>query len=335
MNTAKIVSIEHARRSTTMGQTARGRFFSLPNWIADIHLPPVEKSLLLMVARATIGWHKQQASISTADLMQALMVSKNTILKTRAALIEKGLISVQETSGGRGASTIYQLNHHTDPLEITPFGGSKRYASAGENGSNSEPFQPVKGSPDDPLNVFKNAETVHQMNTTGSNSEPFQPVKGSPDEHTILNTDIKYRDEITDMCAQQPEPHEPEKSGNAIALDQEQPSPDHPDQPKGRHKREAAQQTSDPYPAAAGVNPQAWAEFQQHRKTIRKPVTELAARKLQNLLLQYDTNTQQAMVDQSIASRWTGIFPLKGSKPNTASTNQSRNQSLRPTVEDI
>ena len=302
MNTAKIVSIEHARRSTTMGQTARGRFFSLPNWIADIHLPPVEKSLLLMVARATIGWHKQQASISTADLMQALMVSKNTILKTRAALIEKGLISVQETSGGRGASTIYQLNHHTDPLEITPFGGSKRYASAGEN---------------------------------GSNSEPFQPVKGSPDEHTILNTDIKYRDEITDMCAQQPEPHEPEKSGNAIALDQEQPSPDHPDQPKGRHKREAAQQTSDPYPAAAGVNPQAWAEFQQHRKTIRKPVTELAARKLQNLLLQYDTNTQQAMVDQSIASRWTGIFPLKGSKPNTASTNQSRNQSLRPSVEDI
>ena len=59
------------------------------------------------------------------------------------------------------------------------------------------------------------------------------------------------------------------------------------------------------------VNSTAWVEFVQHRKDIKKPLTEKACEKLFKLLAQFDAPTQQAMIDKSIESRWTGIFELK------------------------
>lgn len=64
----------------------------------------------------------------------------------------------------------------------------------------------------------------------------------------------------------------------------------------------------------AGVDGQAWADFTAHRQELRKPLTDLAARKVANLLCRYSVDEQRQMVDDAIRNRWTGIFPAKGRK---------------------
>jgi hypothetical protein len=60
------------------------------------------------------------------------------------------------------------------------------------------------------------------------------------------------------------------------------------------------------------VDPQAWEDFVGHRREIRKTLTERAATKAANLLAQYPPETQRQMVDATVCSGWTGIFPPKG-----------------------
>jgi hypothetical protein len=55
-----------------------------------------------------------------------------------------------------------------------------------------------------------------------------------------------------------------------------------------------------------GVDPQAWEDFEVHRKEIRKPLTDLARTKAANLLQALTPNEQRACVDKSIQSRWPG-----------------------------
>jgi hypothetical protein len=58
---------------------------------------------------------------------------------------------------------------------------------------------------------------------------------------------------------------------------------------------------------------EAWADFVAHRKSIRKPLTskaaELAIRALAELRAKGQRPT--AVIEQSIAAGWTGLFPLK------------------------
>ena len=57
------------------------------------------------------------------------------------------------------------------------------------------------------------------------------------------------------------------------------------------------------------VSPDIWDEFVQHRKEIRKPLTELSAGKAQKILNELSVDEQRDVVDKSIASRWAGLFP--------------------------
>ena len=59
------------------------------------------------------------------------------------------------------------------------------------------------------------------------------------------------------------------------------------------------------------VNQTAWQEFEQHRRDIRKPLTELARKKNLSVLQNLNAEEQQRSVDQTIANRWTGLFPPK------------------------
>jgi len=60
-----------------------------------------------------------------------------------------------------------------------------------------------------------------------------------------------------------------------------------------------------------GVAEEAWADFVEHRKEIRKPLTARSASKAANLLREYPPEVQHEMVNTTIVSRWTGIFPPK------------------------
>jgi hypothetical protein len=59
------------------------------------------------------------------------------------------------------------------------------------------------------------------------------------------------------------------------------------------------------------VNPQAWADFELHRREIRKPLSDLARTKAANQLQGMTAQQQQACIDASIQARWSGIFPDK------------------------
>lgn len=56
---------------------------------------------------------------------------------------------------------------------------------------------------------------------------------------------------------------------------------------------------------------QAWDEFVQHRKDIKKPITKLSASKALKILSESRSH-QQEIIDKTIGNVWVGLFPLKG-----------------------
>ncbi|MCO7566422.1 helix-turn-helix domain-containing protein [Pseudomonas sp. S 311-6] len=59
----------------------------------------------------------------------------------------------------------------------------------------------------------------------------------------------------------------------------------------------------------AGVSDQAWADWCQHRKEIRKPLTATTCAKQAKMLAGH--HAPDAVINQSISNGWTGLFPEK------------------------
>lgn len=68
------------------------------------------------------------------------------------------------------------------------------------------------------------------------------------------------------------------------------------------------------------LNQQAWGEFLQHRKEIRKPLSDLAKTKAINSLKGLTAEQQQQCIDLTIQNRWTGIFPDRFKEKNHAAS---------------
>ncbi|MCK5606146.1 hypothetical protein KAR91_29880 [Candidatus Pacearchaeota archaeon] len=62
-----------------------------------------------------------------------------------------------------------------------------------------------------------------------------------------------------------------------------------------------------------GVKPEVWQEYEDHRKTTKKKLTDAARTKNANVLLS-NLSDQQEIVDTAIKSGWTGLFPFKKGK---------------------
>ncbi len=75
------------------------------------------------------------------------------------------------------------------------------------------------------------------------------------------------------------------------------------------------------------VNGTAWLEFEEHRKNIRKPLSDLARAKTVNQLKGFTLDEQQTAIDTSIQSSWAGIFPKKLNGANNG-------QSTKPVKKD-
>ena len=59
------------------------------------------------------------------------------------------------------------------------------------------------------------------------------------------------------------------------------------------------------------VSESVWADFEQHRKEIRKPLKPLSKIKSANILKNLSHEQQRICVDKSISSGWAGLFPDK------------------------
>jgi len=68
------------------------------------------------------------------------------------------------------------------------------------------------------------------------------------------------------------------------------------------------------------INPASWDEFEQHRKTTKAKLTDLARTKAANLLKPLNHEQQQACIDASISAGWPGLYPDK----HTGAANEKR-----------
>lgn len=55
-----------------------------------------------------------------------------------------------------------------------------------------------------------------------------------------------------------------------------------------------------------------WDDFKEHRKQIKKPMTELAESRMLKKLSKYSIEVAIQMLDRSIENGWTGVFELNG-----------------------
>ncbi len=64
-----------------------------------------------------------------------------------------------------------------------------------------------------------------------------------------------------------------------------------------------------------------WQDFQQMRKSMRKPMTQAASRLIVKKLeeLREKGDEPQRVLEQSIENSWVGVFPLKGARGTPAS----------------
>ncbi len=73
----------------------------------------------------------------------------------------------------------------------------------------------------------------------------------------------------------------------------------------------------------AWIHPNLWQEFEEHRKEIKKPLTNrarmIAARKLQGLSYE----DQRLTIETTIECRWTGLFPQHHETHNRALRQES------------
>lgn len=73
----------------------------------------------------------------------------------------------------------------------------------------------------------------------------------------------------------------------------------------------------DPWTPPDWINRAAWDEYEQHRREMKKPLSDLARTKAANQLRELDHEEQQRCIDTSIQARWAGLFPDKA-KSNAA-----------------
>jgi hypothetical protein len=55
-----------------------------------------------------------------------------------------------------------------------------------------------------------------------------------------------------------------------------------------------------------------WEDFKEHRKQIKKPMTELAKNRMLKKLGKYSVSVAIEMLDRSIENGWQGVFELDG-----------------------
>jgi hypothetical protein len=76
-------------------------------------------------------------------------------------------------------------------------------------------------------------------------------------------------------------------------------------------------------PLLAGVDPAAWKTWLAYRVEIRKPLKQVSMPAAQRTLAAFGSN-QMAVVQQSIANGWQGLFDLKQAAKQQMAGKQSR-----------
>lgn len=78
------------------------------------------------------------------------------------------------------------------------------------------------------------------------------------------------------------------------------------------------------------MDPEAWAEFVEHRKSIKKPMSALAEKKILKKLQTFKSKGMniQEILDLSIENGWSGVFPSNGSQQKNKNSEPDRSDPM-------
>lgn len=85
---------------------------------------------------------------------------------------------------------------------------------------------------------------------------------------------------------------------------------------KDNSKRQSQKTTPKGRDPAPGLDLAAWDRWVEYRKAIKKPIKPVSEELAQKALAKFGSD-QVAVVEQSIANSWQGLFPVKGEKQRT------------------
>ena len=86
-------------------------FTKVPNFLFDLDINTYERTILMFIARKTIGWGKEFDGISLSQFTKYCRFSKKTVIKSLKSLEEKKLITItkQKDDTGRDCFNLYQI----------------------------------------------------------------------------------------------------------------------------------------------------------------------------------------------------------------------------------
>lgn len=87
-------------------------------------------------------------------------------------------------------------------------------------------------------------------------------------------------------------------------------------------------------PSVEGLDQDAWDRWTHYRKQIRKPLKEASLHAAQKKLASHGEE-QAAVVEQSIANGWTGLFPLKTNGGHSAARRRNSAEEIHDTLKQI
>jgi phage replication O-like protein O len=240
-----------------------------------------ELLVVLAVIRKTYGWSKAMDQISSSQLAELTGIAPQ---HCRAAIRElKARHVIRQTDNQIGIQKDYEL-----------WGGPKQAGPKRAGPKRAGPKQAGKAAQNGPERRPKTGHTIDNIQTIDNDPSPLPPPFGEREGQAEAAT-IDADPPPLETTATLPGFEEPaaETAHASGSLNGSKPAP------------------RVPWTPPAWINRDAWEEFEQHRKEIGKPLTDLARTKAANQLGELSPDEQQQCIDRSIQARWAGLFPEK------------------------
>lgn len=142
----------------------KSNYTQIPNVIFDewqSKLKPQELSVLMAIARKTLGWQKTKDIISLSQIELATGLCRNTVISSIRKLEKSDLVKKDKHGKGKATKVSFELNISSSDEPIK-----------GDNGSPDEPKDAVISSRDE-----HTKETEYKENNTASQSSTYNQIK--------------------------------------------------------------------------------------------------------------------------------------------------------------
>lgn len=277
--------------------------------LAGIRISGEENQCLFVILRKTYGWNKREDAIAISQFASLTGLKRPGVVRAINNLLKKQLIIKND----KGEINKYKLNkdfHQWQPLSKKITGYIKKsilrkycYVCEFVDALVKHHLKPQsQGGSDRVFNLINLCPNCHAL-----------VHKGKISEETLLSKKITHEIGLDGTQSIIKNDNELENKGLSKKINTKDTIT------KDTITKESEEEI---WVLPSSIDPKIWNEFEQHRKEIREPLTDLARTKASNAIKDLSVSDQRATVDKTIQSRWAGLFPPKNAKPQESSVKQ-------------